>query len=430
MRSPINLNRINKSFDGLRESIKGAKDISQSISSNLDESIKVDRQRISMSSRMFARKRDLMRRRSKEELLEASGITSAIRNTGKVIKKTTRGFLGRILDFVGTVIMGWAILNLPKIIKLAQDLMKRMKKYFDILTGFTQNLTVFFTGFQNNLKEIGEKLRAIDFEPTLNQIKNFMKKVQDSFTRITIGTVQTINKFLGASEDEMARQVSPEFYELYKRLSGASTSGEDDEEDDENDDDDSASDDSNMQRMSNEELIKNGIQNLKDKQGGKLTKDQQDRIDNNDYMDIHEMLESNGFQIYVDEDTGGMAYFDQTIVAQFQKKFDDGNVRPLTLNEIPYGNGKPPGSKNINYEDIKEKIEKSPIIESLNKNMLRDQFQLPESVDQINIDIPFDRMKDFFNKGIMREDPNYFDNNDINNNNKIIKDQAKQQVDN
>ena len=105
----------------------------------------------------------------------------------------------RILDFVGTVIMGWAILNLPKIIKLAQDLMKRMKKYFDILTGFTQNLTVFFTGFQNNLKEIGEKLREIDFEPTLNQIKNFMRKVQDSFTRITIGTVQSINKFLGAS---------------------------------------------------------------------------------------------------------------------------------------------------------------------------------------------------------------------------------------
>lgn len=429
MRSPINLNRINKSFDGLRESIKGAKDISQSISSNLDESIKVDRQRISMSSRMFARKRDLMRRRSKEELLEASGITSAIRNTGKVIKKTTRGFLGRILDFVGTVIMGWAILNLPKIIKLAQDLMKRMKKYFDILTGFTQNLTVFFTGFQNNLKEISEKLRAIDFEPTLNQIKNFMKKVQDSFTRITIGTVQTINKFLGASEDEMARQVSPEFYELYKRLSGASTSGEDDEKDDEAEDDDT-SDDSNMQRMSNEELIKNGIQNLKDKQGGKLTKDQQDRINNNDYMDIHEMLESNGFQIYVDEETGGMAYFDQTIVGQFQKQFDDGNVRPLTLNEIPYGDGKPPGSNNINYEDIKEKIEKSPIIESLNKNILRDQFQLPESVDQIDIDIPFDRMKDFFNNGIMREDPNYFDNNDINNNNKIIKDQAKQQVDN
>ena len=322
MRSPINLNRINKSFDGLRESIKGAKDISQSISSNLDESIKVDRQRISMSSRMFARKRDLMRRRSKEELLEASGITSAIRNTGKVIKKTTRGFLGRILDFVGTVIMGWAILNLPKIIKLAQDLMKRMKKYFDILTGFTQNLTVFFTGFQNNLKEISEKLRAIDFEPTLNQIKNFMKKVQDSFTRITIGTVQTINKFLGASEDEMARQVSPEFYELYKRLSGASTSGEDDREDDGAEDDD-ASDVSDLERVSNEELIKNGIQNLKDKQGGKLTKDQQDRINNNDYMDIHEMLESNGFQIYVDEDTGGMAYFDQTIVAQFQKKFDD-----------------------------------------------------------------------------------------------------------
>ena len=57
MRSSLNLNKINRSFDGLRDSIKRASDISESISTNLDESIKVDRQRISMSSKMFARKR-------------------------------------------------------------------------------------------------------------------------------------------------------------------------------------------------------------------------------------------------------------------------------------------------------------------------------------------------------------------------------------
>ena len=425
MRSSLNLNKINRSFDGLRDSIKGASDISESISTNLDESIKVDRQRISMSSRMFARKRDLLRRRSKEELLEASGISGSIRNTGRVIKKTTRGFLGRILDFVGKVLIGWLFLNLPKIIKLSQDLVKRMKGYFDILTGFTQNVTLFFTGFQNNLKEIGEKLSAIDFDTSLKQVTDFMIRVRDSFTRITLGTIKAINKFVGSTEDEMARQIGPEFYEMYKRLSGKGTDEEEDDEE-ETDTEGGEDDGEDLERISNEKLIENGIQNLKDKQGGKLTESQKSIIDSNNLMDIHEMLESNGFQIYIDEDTGGMAYFDQAFIAQFEKMFNEGNVRPLTLNEIPYRDKS--DDDGISYEKIKKNIENNAIMESINKNIFRDQLELPESDDFINIDLPLDTLNNFFRKNIMRED-NLGTDGGINNNNKIIKDQSKQKVD-
>ena len=424
MRSSLNLNKINRSFDGLRDSIKGASDISESISTNLDESIKVDRQRISMSSRMFARKRDLLRRRSKEELLEASGISGSIRNTGRVIRKTTRGFLGRILDFVGKVLIGWLFLNLPKIIKLSQDLVKRMKGYFDILTGFTQNVTLFFTGFQNSLKEIGEKLRAIDFDTSLKQVTDFMRRVRDSFTRITLGTIKAINKFVGSTEDEMARQIGPEFYEMYKRLSGKGTDEEDDEE--ETDTEGGEDDGEDLERISNEKLIENGIQNLKDKQGGKLTESQKSIVDSNNLMNIHEMLESNGFQIYIDEDTGGMAYFDQAFIAQFEKMFNEGNVRPLTLNEIPYRDKSE--DDGISYDKIKENIENNAIIESINKNVFRDQLQLPDSIDNIDIDVPLDALKNFFRQNIMREE-NLNTDGGINNNNKIIKDQAKQKVD-
>ena len=425
MRSSLNLNKINRSFDGLRDSIKGASDISESISTNLDESIKVDRQRISMSSRMFARKRDLLRRRSKEELLEASGISGSIRNTGRVIRKTTRGFLGRILDFVGKVLIGWLFLNLPKIIKLSQDLVKRMKGYFDILTGFTQNVTLFFTGFQNNLKEIGEKLSAIDFDTSLKQVTDFMIRVRDSFTRITLGTIKAINKFVGSTEDEMARQIGPEFYEMYKRLSGKGTDEEEDDEE-ETDTEGGEDDGEDLERISNEKLIENGIQNLKDKQGGKLTESQKSIVDSNNLMDIHEMLESNGFQIYIDEDTGGMAYFDQAFVGQFEKMFNEGNVRPLTLNEIPYRDKSE--DDGISYDKIKENIENNAIIESINKNVFRDQLQLPDSIDNIDIDVPLDALKNFFRQNIMREE-NLNTDGGINNNNKIIKDQAKQKVD-
>ena len=425
MRSSLNLNKINRSFDGLRDSIKGASDISESISTNLDESIKVDRQRISMSSKMFARKRDLLRRRSKEELLEASGISGSIRNTGRVIRKTTRGFLGRILDFVGKVLIGWLFLNLPKIIKLSQDLVKRMKGYFDILTGFTQNVTLFFTGFQNNLKEIGEKLSAIDFDTSLKQVTDFMIRVRDSFTRITLGTIRAINKFVGSTEDEMARQIGPEFYEMYKRLSGKGTDEEEDDEE-ETDTEGGEDDGEDLERISNEKLIENGIQNLKDKQGGKLTESQKSIVDSNNLMDIHEMLESNGFQIYIDEDTGGMAYFDQAFIAQFEKMFNEGNVRPLTLNEIPYRDKSE--DDGISYDKIKENIENNAIIESINKNVFRNQLQLPDSIDNIDIDVPLDALKNFFRQNIMREE-NLNTDGGINNNNKIIKDQAKQKVD-
>lgn len=427
MRSSLNLNKINRSFDGLRDSIKGASDISESISTNLDESIKVDKQSISMSQKMFARKRDLLRRRSKEELLEASGISGSIRNTGRVIRKTTRGFLGRILDFVGKVLIGWLFLNLPKIIKLSQDLVKRMKGYFDILTGFTQNVTLFFTGFQNNLKEIGEKLSAIDFDTSLKQVTDFMRRVRDSFTRITLGTIKAINKFVGLNEDEMARQIGPEFYEMYKRLSGKGTDEEEnDEEETDTEGGEDQDQDEDLERISNEKLIENGIQNLKDKQGGKLTESQKSIIDSNNLMDIHEMLESNGFQIYIDEDTGGMAYFDQAFIAQFEKMFNEGNVRPLTLNEIPYRDKS--DDDGLSYEKIKENVENNAIMESINKNIFRNQLQLPDSIDNIDIDVPLDALKNFFRQNIMREE-NLNNNSDINNNNKIIKDQAKQKVD-
>ena len=427
MRSSLNLNKINRSFDGLRDSIKGASDISESISTNLDESIKVDKQRISMSQKMFARKRDLLRRRSKEELLEASGISGSIRNTGRVIRKTTRGFLGRILDFVGKVLIGWLFLNLPKIIKLSQDLVKRMKGYFDILTGFTQNVTLFFTEFQNNLKEICEKLSAIDFDTSLKQVTDFMRRVRDSFTRITLGTIKAINKFVGLNEDEMARQIGPEFYEMYKRLSGKGTDEEEnDEEETDTEGGEDQDQDEDLERISNEKLIENGIQNLKDKQGGKLTESQKSIIESNNLMDIHEMLESNGFQIYIDEDTGGMAYFDQAFIAQFEKMFNEGNVRPLTLNEIPYRNKS--DDDGLSYEKIKENVENNAIMESINKNIFRNQLQLPDSIDNIDIDVPLDALKNFFRQNIMREE-NLNNNSDINNNNKIIKDQAKQKVD-
>ena len=33
--------------------------------------------------------------------------------------KSTKGFFGRIMDYLGNILIGWAVVNLPRIIKFA-----------------------------------------------------------------------------------------------------------------------------------------------------------------------------------------------------------------------------------------------------------------------------------------------------------------------
>ena len=145
MRSTINLDSIKKSLSGLTESIKGAQKQSEQISENVQKRNREKREGLSMSSKLFARRRDNQRRKEKEDLLEASGVMGSLRAGRRMIQRTTKGFLGRILDFLGTVLIGWTIMNLPKIIKLAEGVMKRLKKYFDVLNKFISNTQLFFT---------------------------------------------------------------------------------------------------------------------------------------------------------------------------------------------------------------------------------------------------------------------------------------------
>ena len=70
MRSTINLDSINKSLSGLTESIKGAQKQSEQISENVQKRNREKREGLSMSSKLFARRRDNQRRREKEALLE------------------------------------------------------------------------------------------------------------------------------------------------------------------------------------------------------------------------------------------------------------------------------------------------------------------------------------------------------------------------
>ena len=324
MRSNLNLDSIKRSLSGLSESIKTAKSNSDQISDSVTKRNEVKKESLSMSSKLFARRRDNLRRRDKEDLIEAGGVMGAFRARTRAVRNQTKGFLGRILDFLATVLIGWAVLNLPKIIKLAEGVMKRLKKFFDIVEGFATSTIEFFTGLGARFSEMTELVGKFDFVNIKNQIEKFMRKVQDAFTKITLTTIRDVRNFLDKSDKELAEELG--IKDLYDQLVDGEQDGidssdvnEDSEETDEEDDSDSD--------LDKEKLIMDGIEFLKQQQNGKLTDKQQNLLDEKNYKELDKELSKNGIILLIDKDNGFISY-------------------------LPYENKKDPGLQYKGNEDL------------------------------------------------------------------------------
>ena len=339
MRSPINLTTINRSLTGLTESVKSAVKKSGDIADNVSANNKIKRDSISMSAKLFARRRDNQRRKEKEDLIEAGSVMGALRASGKIIQRTTKGFLGRIMDFVGTVIIGWAIINLPKIIKLAQDVIKRMQKYFKIISGFITNLAQFFTDFKTKLDEAGALLLKFDFEPLLNKIKGFMMKVQDSFNKITINTIKTVRKFSDKSQSELLKEmgIDEKFFNDLQKEDGSG----DGEGTDSSDEGGEGGGEEDSNQFDADALIQQGIEALKEKREGTLNPDDRRRLgltgQSKTNKEKHKHLVTQGIILLQRADNGQYAYINFDAEKQnILKLIDSGVLLEVPFNQTPF----------------------------------------------------------------------------------------------
>ena len=324
MRSNLNLDSIKRSLSGLSESIKTAKTNSDQISDSVTKRNEVKRESLSMSSKLFARRRDNLRRRDKEDLIEAGGVMGAFRARTRAVRNQTKGFLGRILDFLATVLIGWAVLNLPKIIKLAEGVMKRLKKFFDIVEGFATSTIEFFTGLGARFTEMSELVGKFDFVNIKNQIEKFMRKVQDAFTKITLTTIRDVRNFLDKSDKELAEELG--IKDLYDQLVDGEEDGIDSSDVNEDSEETGEEDDSDSD-LDKEKLIMDGIEMLKQQQNGKLTDKQQNLLDEKNYKELDKELSKNGIILLIDKDNGFISY-------------------------LPYENKKDPGLQYRGNEDL------------------------------------------------------------------------------
>ena len=145
-KSSIGVDSIRKSVTSLGEGLTAIGNKSRELLKQTRLTNQFKSKLIRQDGEFFRKRREGVLRKQREDELEASTITGVTKRQGSLVQKSTRGFLGRILDFVGILIIGWAITNLPRIISAFQKLFGFIKRVVGVLGAFVEGLKNFFMG--------------------------------------------------------------------------------------------------------------------------------------------------------------------------------------------------------------------------------------------------------------------------------------------
>ena len=401
MRSIINLNNINRSLSSLGRSVQGAIKRTENISDNIKKRNLEKKESISMSKEFFAKRRDLQRRREKEELLEAGTVVGILRSSGRSIRKTTKGFLGRILEFIGKLILGWAILNLPKIIKISQDVIKKNAKYFAILTKFVNDVALLFTDFRNKITEIATTLLPFDFEKFNNNVKTFMNKIRNAFDQLVLNTIKTVKVLTDKSERQLAYDVG--LGELYDRMNNTQDNQQQDSEQEGGEGSDSSN---KIEQLVDEQdeidkVIQQGVDVLRQLRDGELTKVDKRNIEGKEPLEIYRYLLDQKIGLFYNEKDGILGFMpidEYKVIINANPKEAADYFKPVPVSDNPFDMSDYEASgfsDDISLFDImRERYydfegEMSDKFESI-KNMFNYKDPKKEKVNNIEIEVPIE----------------------------------------
>ena len=185
---------------------------------------------ISKEDEFFRKRRENVRRKNREDELESSSISGVTKKEGNIITRSTRGFLGRILDFFGIILIGWFVTKLPAIIKAIGNTINLIKRAVGFLKGYVDGLREFLTTIGNGIRG------AIDALPKGFDFLKFKKESDDILNETENRAQKTLLEFQvgfkGLARDIVEGQSDPDidpstgliYYgdEIEQRLQGAS----------------------------------------------------------------------------------------------------------------------------------------------------------------------------------------------------------------
>ena len=214
------------SIDGIRNSVrlfnKGisvARSISADILEKTRERNKFKQTLNAKDSEYFRRRQENIKRKQREDELEAQDVKKLPKTRGNLITRSTRGLLGRLLDFLGVLLVGFVINNLPRIQKAISSVIKNIKKVVAILDPFIKGLQFFLSGIGLVIDNVLKIFKGFDFSKDKQKIEESVQAANNNLFKLDQDFIVASNEF---SQDENLAKVP----NLLKELEGEETEEE------------------------------------------------------------------------------------------------------------------------------------------------------------------------------------------------------------
>ena len=207
-KSSLGIDNIRKSVTKLGEGLSSLSVKTSQLLKQTRQNNELKRKLIRQDAEFFKRRRENALRKQREDELEASTITGVTKRQGSLVQKSTRGFLGRILDFIGILLLGWAVTNLPKIIAAFQKLFGLIKRVVGVLTSFVEGMKNFLIGIGTGIDNFLSIFQRFNFAEDDKNIRDTLDEGEANLTKLNKDFVESVQNFANDKDIANAENVA------------------------------------------------------------------------------------------------------------------------------------------------------------------------------------------------------------------------------
>lgn len=185
IQSPLGIKGISQGIAETRKNVSASVATANSITKLIEGRTKVSGNIFKRGSILRSRRLEFSQRQAMEDEIEAGKLdVSTAQGAVTVAQKGSGGFLGRILQAIAALGVGWLINNLPTWIVMGKEFIARIRKTGQIISGFVSNIVSLLRGFGNVVGSLASNLSRFDLTDSSG-------KLQESFSELelTLGSM-------------------------------------------------------------------------------------------------------------------------------------------------------------------------------------------------------------------------------------------------
>ena len=194
LKSSISIKSMRDTVSNFTNGITNAKKTATELVRKTRESNVFKKRLVRSDNEFFSRRRENVRRKEREDELEASSVTGVVKKRGTISATSTKGFLGRILDFFGIILIGWFVTRLPKILDAIGKVITRIRQLVGVLSGFVEGVTNILVSMKRAIRGAIDALPSFDFLKAKNDAEKEIEKTENSLVLMQRDLVTSANE--------------------------------------------------------------------------------------------------------------------------------------------------------------------------------------------------------------------------------------------